>query len=349
MKKQNKIYTWAMLLCMALGFIACSDETPSPTEANYVPLNEITQQMNNRNMGSYTGDEKNDYFQYYENGMVSLYKKERETGALTLLDQREGSGTTDSDVNYSNFYLYGEHLYFMLYDYRESDLRNVLCRVPVNGEAPMEKIADLGDTYGIHFYKGGKAYVMNRDVLHEVSLQNGARTALFEIPSGEPSLLVGDYLYAFEYTRTPEPENKFYVKVNRCKMDGSGQQTVLDNPDIDGMVLTALDDRIYTLIGNTVHSMTMEGKDMKKHLELTDDIWSVHTDGQALYLLTSDVSTGSDFKVYTYRPESDVLQSVYQAGNLNYYLMLNGYGELVLPTPLEESRFGHLRNYGRIS
>lgn len=337
--RKNSIFLalWGLLAFLA----ACTEDTPeTPQQEAYTPLNEVTLQMNLNNIGSYTGDEGNDYFQFLENGKVSLYKKERKSGSLTLLDQREGSGSTSRDVCYTDLYLYDGHLYFTLYDCNNSHLQNVLCRVSTDGGSLMETIVSLNDTYGIQFYKDGKAYAVSPEALYEISLQDGSRTALSQMPeSSYPALFVNGYLYLYEYSFTPE--NKFYTKLTRRKLDGSSAQVVLDNPGFQSLVLTALKDRLYFYSGLQLHSMAMNGEDLRMEQDGLE-IWSVNADSDALYLLTPDVSAESALKVYAYQPESKVLQPLYQADNLNGFLMLNGYGEVILSVVSDVSRFGQL-------
>ncbi len=316
----------------------------------YHEPNDFMVQMNQKAYSGYTSDANNEYFQWYADGNVYIYKRDIKTGVLTTLDQRPGPKTSSEDVNYTFLHLRGDYLYFEVFDPNSPGYRYTLCKVATDGKSPMEKVADLSATWGYLTYSNGKAYTW--DCLHddlkmyEVNLDDGTLTLVLQNETlYDPWFIVGNDVYARDYTRDG---GVFHTRIVRLGMGTQTAQTVFDDNVSEYVTTFAFGNRLYVSDSNNLYSMNFDGSDKKTEFENFAIAGTALTEDAIIFLS----NTGEDYKmegVYKWVPGQPRPIKICNDSNLLFRVMTNGYGQVIIPTKDASSRFGQLTylKYGK--
>lgn len=346
-----------MLMC-----VGCEDEVKYRIDENlpleeYTPLDDITAQMNSFILGNLVCDEENIYFSSFEEGFVRLYKKQYSSDKLTLLAERPLAESPHTEVLFSNFYLKGEYLYFILFDGNTpidtpQDMRNVLCRVRVDGTESFERVFKPEEYVESICMLGDKLYFSSlKDFgfeLQQYDLERGEKTVMFSRDDEDKTdqrkvyyefdFILGDYVYYNEFDYD-------YCTLHRCRFDGSDdEQLVKLKADSGELVFKTIPhkDKLYicNLVGEKLYTADLDGKNCELLLENVPIVkMNMDKDKILFNLRTNDIYKAG---IYEYRVGYKMLLPLYKGGDIVFGPMIDGFGRIWATLPSEESRFGQL-------
>ena len=348
---KNTLLYIGLALTLASGICSCSDETiyavvdNQPQPSTYRPIDYVTSQINNNQLGNCVSDENYDYLQYYEADRLKLYRRERATGQLTQLTEIRDV-TKGTDALFCNFSLKGDYLYFILFNGNDPDRRNVLCRVRTDGRGLMESICNFGLQFGSIHYVGDNTYVKlygsgsEPGTFARLDPETGETTPLFNTDKTTEFVYDG-YVYSHDYYNQ---NGKFYVQLYRCRLDGTQSELVWDDPDCTNFRATIWNGKLCLadIYNNTVYLADADGKNRRVLLEDTRVV-SMNAYYDNLYFYTEGGTCTAG--LYLYKQGYDRPMLLAAEPNFNIGPIVNSHGEVWFTLPTEESansRFGQL-------
>lgn len=304
-----KKYILTVLLLLTVCLLpSCSDDVkyridPSLNPGTTIePVDPVTDYHNSRSGGLVVSDSESDYFQYKEESSVVLYRRDRQNGTLTVLAERPWKEFA-ADVMFTNLCLKDGYLYFLLFDGNEG-IRNVWCRVPVDGSAAYEPIHEFDWHFLSMFQGAGQVYV------NLVTDDNRSSLCTFNVETGEctpvslfdnivtPMFTVGGYFY-YETVRSTGSEN--IICLYRRPLDGSASELVWDHSESKGILAAVSGGKLYVYSFLTRSFYEAETDGSNAHVLLEDfPVKGLNVHNGVFYFLAGDASFTDG--LYRYMP-----------------------------------------------
>ncbi len=160
-------------------------------------LSENTQMANQLNNGYATADEESIFFYSYDDEGVKLYRENRATGELTILDAISNEGNPGGgDQIYTNLIIVGDYLYYIPFNYLDKiDESNRICRMKKDGTDKSVITSDKVYQYQVY---NNKIYYTTAtgSALYSIDLDGtNAQTALSSVSPTDPWLRDGKVYY----------------------------------------------------------------------------------------------------------------------------------------------------------
>lgn len=309
-------FTYALILIAVVILSACNKEEGAEPEAIYAPLSEDGLMANCQNTGFATGDKENLYFYNFDQEGIKLYKQNRKTAALTVLDEITTPSIEGGDMLFDYLHRDGEYLYYQPFDVNDNR-QYQLYRVKTDGSVK-EKVSD-DKMMEMVYYKNKVFYTSYSNTpagLYSMNLDGSNKKLINE--DAAKVAVKNDKLY---YQNYDYRENVMYSKFFCSNLDGSDPKQLCE---VTGyMIYVFVNDRIYFEYGdNEVYSLASMNLDGTNRTELLTGLpfSKLSSDGTTLFVAIPEENIGYGAGIFKYQPNYKMLMPVLREAATYFYM-----------------------------
>lgn len=311
-----------LLAAVTLTFIACDeDDGGENIDTTQKFVSEETQAGNQINNGFAAGDKDAIYFYHFDDEGIKLYRKDRQTGLSTVLDEitrlRDGV-----DLLYTGVQIIGDYLYYMPCDANDEDRLNRIWRMKKDGT---EK--ELVVSHNVYYYRiyNDKIYfsvLMGEDGFYSCNLDGtDVQKILDECPSS-PYFRDGKVYYC-DYTH----EGGFHTQICVKDMNSSAEPEVLFDSQNSLAYVFAENGMLYcTDVLSTsscnlvrINPITKESEILIKKIPFG----RLNTSGNTIFIACGESNANYQAGIYRYEDGYEVLVPILKVATYNTFLVGN--------------------------
>ena len=345
--KIKTIINRAVMLVSLASTIACSKDTEyiiggKPDTDTFKPVSAMTKYLNSKNAGVVISDATCDYFQYCDTQSVSLCKKVRATGEISVLAELPRPDDPMVDALFTDLHLKDGYLYFMVFD-GNNNIPLTWSRVPIDGTDGYEKIREMGIDYVGMMYEEENIYAVysTDNQSYSISLmdmETGNLSNTTVIPDDYiPKFIYGEYVYCMKYETT---DNIFHSMLSRVPLDALEPEMIWNHPENQVVDYFAVGEKLYVVdyYGKQLYATALDGQD--RTLLFKDiDIQGMNVDDGIIYFHLAKTSS-YDAGIYSYIPATNMLFLVCKSEDLVLGPIFTGTSDIWITKKLENFRLG---------